>query len=1326
MATPFRPSIDSMLSDILPGPQRRVLSEMYYYFYPYGDTPAKNLISSRLLKERAEVLLLGCGDIRKLLWSASSSTDHIHFHLNDNNNAVLARDLLLLHILNHIDVGKPDDLHYLWNVWYNIFWDTRTRERFVEDVQSLLDSGVLDDNASASECRHHVRVEDKKLAGHLKDLLKWWLSTGLLMPVKSMKEARQKDATHNLELATQLLNGWEGDKATARGRSTDAFEDWVTMRSDKHALLMIEHPLDADPERMDPTFRAASRDVKAYLFTGVAQATAKEPIITSVNPTMLDSFTGEWNVHYDSVPHRGYPPIPHAVLKAARSRAAATAKPGLLTSACLSMLKKAASKYIGRVRSGAITVTLWGGDALSLCIRQLCGRTFDVIDTSNLGDHVGLLNVLAVVGPRLKLRPLARLFTETLVWQSVAESIQEYLSKCFGGVPPSMYPTLFGLRLLTDPELGRPVPANRINMVSMMPDHRSLEWCPAHFSISGPPGDRPVPVIPRVLGDLSPAGQGTTAAAASLQSAIEQLAGRCLVTDYDSELYFRDRSGIGYTMGTCLAYLLAGGFRKRWRLQADMPSVADALLALIRVPDHFRLEWRALAACISMAEVPGRPKGAPAAEGVPAAEDSQPNKGQPPFLLKGRMATDHRLRDMWADNVVRFQSVLRMLVGSHAAMQAVRRSSPDRIVPTALAHKMHFFDAVDCVVSEDCSTLTAQFLVPADHDICLETSWAILTDVMTFRGDGMVSNPTKISSFRAVPVRQRCFSRLRDGLGLRSSMGSAQGIPKENAAPDPSPDEMSLTIADCEETEDAYKVKIGIRCASEPSGVRVMTAVAQTGLSTLLYNVKLQQPRPAEMDLQLLHAVKGSASHAKLVKKKRVLYLDLPKSLEWPTDVEVEGMLAKDCADDLPDWRSYSLLGSHLCLMYDSDEMFDVVGNINSSQGTYSWSNPTVDSEVKEVIKEIFTVTMRDNHVQHVINLAGPQKLPGLTIRAHPPVRKASDGRPLLPLTVMDHGLAFQLYQDRPEAFDEMHRVFSYSLGNAVFSERSPEVLTKVTRILRKLSLRTEATKWQKANVPLDSRSAWFAVNLVPLYIDKGLKIDMPPGSIRVPSGSEGNGVKPSSNRSGPTEAFVPSMPSVPSGNRGSGERGSANAKPAPGVGVPDVENWDTLMSGIQAMFGSGEEGLDKCLEALEEMCRSIGFNGNPMDLVTVSRIPGCGISKAQADFMEMLVKRGAEKRAQAQAAGQTSSTQTHCKLETPANGSNTPSSSRSTKTSSAGSGANGGAAAVQSGTWVGCAQCGTSAGKLICARCRAVKYCSATCQRKHWSIHKPVCIPPA
>jgi len=48
-----------------------------------------------------------------------------------------------------------------------------------------------------------------------------------------------------------------------------------------------------------------------------------------------------------------------------------------------------------------------------------------------------------------------------------------------------------------------------------------------------------------------------------------------------------------------------------------------------------------------------------------------------------------------------------------------------------------------------------------------------------------------------------------------------------------------------------------------------------------------------------------------------------------------------------------------------------------------------------------------------------------------------------------------------------------------------------------------------------------------------------------------------------------------------------------------------------------------------------------------------------------------------------------------------------------------------------GCAACGDTRGTSgaalkTCARCHSVKYCSVTCQRTHWRVHKPSCVATA
>ena len=133
---------------------------------------------------------------------------------------------------------------------------------------------------------------------------------------------------------------------------------------------------------------------------------------------------------------------------------------------------------------------MWTGDALALCTSGLPPEmSFDVIDTSNLSDHIGLLNVLVCCAPRLKVyvqlyirytigmklisirscsilfgsdkvlkyrfcRPnTSLLFTSSMLWGGGCENVEEYYNKCVG-VPFQLLPTVLGLKLAVDFELG--------------------------------------------------------------------------------------------------------------------------------------------------------------------------------------------------------------------------------------------------------------------------------------------------------------------------------------------------------------------------------------------------------------------------------------------------------------------------------------------------------------------------------------------------------------------------------------------------------------------------------------------------------------------------------------------------------------------------------------------------------------------------------------------------------------------------------------------------------------------------------------------------------
>ena len=68
------------------------------FFYPIGNTPAVNLLRDvRLGKEPVEILALGCGDVRNILftlWSQQHKKCKLNFTVCDSDPAVLGNQIL--------------------------------------------------------------------------------------------------------------------------------------------------------------------------------------------------------------------------------------------------------------------------------------------------------------------------------------------------------------------------------------------------------------------------------------------------------------------------------------------------------------------------------------------------------------------------------------------------------------------------------------------------------------------------------------------------------------------------------------------------------------------------------------------------------------------------------------------------------------------------------------------------------------------------------------------------------------------------------------------------------------------------------------------------------------------------------------------------------------------------------------------------------------------------------------------------------------------------------------------------------------------------------
>ncbi len=115
-------------------------------------------------------------------------------HLNHPCMISCARNILIFKIISTptFDVTNPQDIDYLWDLWYNLHWKEPTRTRFVNDVENLID-----------ELPPYCISLTKSQLDNVKDVWISWLSTSKLNPtaIESKKEKILKERYFGLKVS---------------------------------------------------------------------------------------------------------------------------------------------------------------------------------------------------------------------------------------------------------------------------------------------------------------------------------------------------------------------------------------------------------------------------------------------------------------------------------------------------------------------------------------------------------------------------------------------------------------------------------------------------------------------------------------------------------------------------------------------------------------------------------------------------------------------------------------------------------------------------------------------------------------------------------------------------------------------------------------------------------------------------------------------------------------------------------------------------------------------------------------------------------------------
>ena len=366
------------------------------HYYAIGNSPPMQLIPRGSLQP--QILCLAVGDLRSIFFSASrsdvfdegGSAVRVHFVVNDISPFVIARNVLLLAIALQTD---DDDASELWAVWHSLSLTTDQWARVRAVLRELLDGASI-----VGLIRFHGDTL-QQCRCVWEQWLSWELTT---MDAEIMRDQylckRNKCSRSKLDVKF-------------REQTVVAF---VREGYFGGALQYPDHP-----SVHLPGLHVQEDVLRSVICTpGLLDATGltgKLDECREVNRTLFTA-PDRYNLHYGTKFFEGFP-LWHFGMN-----------DGTLLEYCQSQLAEWARDL--RARFSSLQFTFAVGDCLSVCTTSPDWQArFDVINTSNVCDHIGLASVLLscrnVVSPTGVLQTTSMTFFGE--FGDAAEYFQEHL-----------------------------------------------------------------------------------------------------------------------------------------------------------------------------------------------------------------------------------------------------------------------------------------------------------------------------------------------------------------------------------------------------------------------------------------------------------------------------------------------------------------------------------------------------------------------------------------------------------------------------------------------------------------------------------------------------------------------------------------------------------------------------------------------------------------------------------------------------------------------------------------------------------------------------------
>jgi len=200
------------------------------------------------------------------------------FYVNDVDNEVIARNIILLEIISSINPDNLADVEYLWDVWYNMTLTEGHYARLKVTLERLVDGSSLS----------QWKFGDRKTKKQVMKTWKSWLETEP-WDIGTVKNSRQEF----LEFYSRLRSG----------------------KSISNVCIMPSQPFCKDRtmitsnDNLEKHLAEWNQVQKAGIARDFVSCNSSRSTDELINPTMMRSGSSKWHVHYGVNPIAAYLPF---------------------------------------------------------------------------------------------------------------------------------------------------------------------------------------------------------------------------------------------------------------------------------------------------------------------------------------------------------------------------------------------------------------------------------------------------------------------------------------------------------------------------------------------------------------------------------------------------------------------------------------------------------------------------------------------------------------------------------------------------------------------------------------------------------------------------------------------------------------------------------------------------------------------------------------------------------------------------------------------------------------------------------------------------------